>query len=118
MRLKATILISTLLVSAAFAKPPTWTFAGDKTLQLDASGETKRLVDGTGATVAEFPATDDVHGAVLSEHRECLLLLVNVERLSDRRADRRSFDYGYLLRVTSGPPDGRRRACWRRVRRR
>ena len=101
--MKAAILVFTLMVSAALADQPTWTFADGKTLRFDTSGETKRLVDDTGATVAELAPADDVRGAVLSEHRQCLLLLVNVERLSERRPDRRSFDYGYLLRVTSGP---------------
>jgi len=93
-----------MLATAVFgAEQPTWTLEGNRILRLDTSGEAKKLVDASGAVVAEFSAADDVRGAVLSEHQTCLLLLVDVERLSERRSDRRSFDYGYLLRIAFAP---------------
>jgi hypothetical protein len=98
---KAKILFLLLLASSALADQPTWTLASGKTLRMETSNETKKLVDNSDSVLAPFTAAEQVQGAVLSEGRTCILLLVFVERLSERSADRRGFDYGYLLRVTS-----------------
>lgn len=91
-----------LATAALGAEQSTWTLEGNQTLRIDASGEPKKLVDASGAVLAEFSTADVVNGSVLSEHHKCLVLLVDVERLSERRPNTRYFDYGYLLRVTSG----------------
>jgi hypothetical protein len=101
--LKAIFLCLLLTLSTVSAEQPTWTMDGGQTLRLDMSREIRRLLDDSDALVAEFPVAEDVGGAILSDHHKCLLLLVRIERLSDRRPDRRSFDYGHLLRVSSGP---------------
>ncbi len=99
--MKATLLLLMAFVSAVLADEPTWTLSGGKTLRLDKSGDTQKLIDSSGAVVAQFAAGEDVYGAVVSEGHTCLLVLLFVERLGKRSADRRGFDYGYLLRVTS-----------------
>jgi len=100
---KATLFWLLLTASTVIAEQPTWIMDAGKTLRLDTSTEPKRLLDSSDSVVVEFPVAEDVRGAVVSERHTCLLLLVSIERLSERRPDRRSFDYGYLVRISSGP---------------
>jgi hypothetical protein len=87
--MKTTLLLLAVVTSAAFADELTWTLTSGKTLRLDESSDKQKLVESSGATVAEFPVGEDVHGAVLSEGRTCLLVLVFAERLAERSANRR-----------------------------
>ena len=101
--MKVTLLSLLMLASVSAAEQPNWTLGGGKTLRVNEAAGAKQLVDSSGSVVFAFPAAHEVRGAVISEGRTCLLLLVQIERVSESRPDFHPYDYGYLLRVRFEP---------------